>query len=53
MSYHLRPATDDDPQGLFETQVSAFGEEEGTLRWERALLDALFPRTQAGSGPWG
>lgn len=36
MSYRLRPATSDDAQGMFETQVAAFGEEQGTLRWESA-----------------
>jgi len=36
MSYRLRPATTDDAPEMLETQVGAFGEEEGTLRWERA-----------------
>lgn len=36
MAYHLRLATDGDAQGMFETQVAAFGDEEGTLRWQRA-----------------
>lgn len=36
MSYRLRPATADDAAGLLDVQVRAFGEKEGTLRWERA-----------------
>ncbi|MFW6437446.1 MAG: GNAT family N-acetyltransferase [Armatimonadota bacterium] len=36
MDYQLRVATTDDAPGMLETQVGAFRDEEGTLRWERA-----------------
>ena len=45
MSYRLRPATAADTQEMFETQVAAFGEVEGTLRWESAR-SYCFERTE-------
>ena len=45
MSYRLRPATADDAQAMFETQVAAFSTEEGTLRWEQAR-DFCFDRAE-------
>lgn len=41
MSYQLRRATPADSQGIFETQVDAFGIEEGSIRWERARASAF------------
>ncbi len=45
MGYRLRPATATDAQEMFETQVAAFGEVEGTLRWESAR-SYCFERTE-------
>lgn len=45
MDYRLRPARQEDAQEMLETQVAAFGTEEGTLRWEQAR-GYCFDRTE-------